>query len=196
MEKQTAYCQHCQCNTPVVNSKPPKWWQKNTIWIMLYALGIVIFVGLAGFVGAFPVLILVLISFIGLFSSSNLYCEKCGSYVCHKSEIKNKCVYCGADLAPETTFCSNCGKKFKAVKDSVVCKKCNTENSLASKFCSKCGAKLPEHEMQTGAVQDLSRSDITNNRKVLYVIGAIIFSVLIFFFVDWILGSVMDSIFS
>lgn len=183
MEKQTAYCRHCQCNTPVVNSIPPKWWNKNAWWIVLC----VIFL---------PIIGIVIIGLIALLPSSNLYCEKCGSYVCHKSEMKNKCVYCGADLAPETNFCSNCGKKFKAVKDSVVCKKCNTENSLASKFCSKCGAKLPEHKMQTGAVQELNRGDITNNHKVLYVIGAIIFGVLIFFLVDWVLGSVMDSLFS
>ena len=76
------------------------------------------------------------------------------------------------------------------------CSKCGTENEENAKFCSKCGAKLPEHEMQTGAVQELNRSDITNNRKVLYVIGAIIVGVLIFFLVDWILGSVIDSLFA
>lgn len=164
MEKQTAYCKHCQCNTPVVNSIPPKWWSRNLFWIILIALFL-------------PIIGLIIIGIIALMPSGNLYCEKCGSYVCHKSEMKNKCVYCDAELAPGTTFCPNCGKKFKALKNSVVCKKCKTENSLSSKFCTKCGTKLPENETQT--VQVLERGDMTQKNTALYVLIFIILIVCI-----------------
>lgn len=135
MEKQTAYCTHCQSNTPVVNSIPPKWWKKNTVWIALMVV-------------VLPIIGLAIIAMIALLPSNNFYCEKCGSYVGHKSEIKNRCVYCGAELESGTTFCSNCGKEFKVLKSSVTCKNCKTENPLTSKFCSKCGAKMPVNKEQ------------------------------------------------
>lgn len=129
MEPTTAYCKHCKCNTPVVNSIPPKWWSKHMFWIIL---GVI----------CLPLIGLILVA-IAVFPGDNLYCEKCGSFIGHKSEVKNRCVYCDAILEPGATFCPNCGKKFKALKNSVICKKCKTENTVDSKFCSGCGAKLP-----------------------------------------------------
>lgn len=48
------------------------------------------------------------------------------------------CPYCGADIATNMKFCSNCGKPLGPVK----CLACGYENKAGMKFCGNCGQKL------------------------------------------------------
>jgi membrane protease subunit (stomatin/prohibitin family) len=50
-----------------------------------------------------------------------------------------KCVSCGADVAPGSKFCNKCGA---AVNPTVKCSACGAENSPTAKFCNICGAKM------------------------------------------------------
>lgn len=53
-----------------------------------------------------------------------------------------KCKICGAELAEDAKFCSQCGAKI------MKCSSCGTVLEENAKFCSQCGAKVGEEPQQ------------------------------------------------
>ncbi len=49
------------------------------------------------------------------------------------------CPECGAPVAADANFCSNCGKKLKA---AIACPGCGQPVNAGAKFCANCGQKL------------------------------------------------------
>lgn len=130
METTTAYCKNCNRNTSAVNTMTWKWIQRNIVWIILAMI-------------SFPIISWVFLILMFIVPSNSLYCTECGARIGTKTEAKNRCVYCDAEMEPNAVYCPKCGKKSKVSRDSVVCKKCKTENAEGSRFCAKCGTKLP-----------------------------------------------------
>lgn len=64
------------------------------------------------------------------------------------------CATCGKTIVLDSTFCSGCGTKQKAIKikeenkekkeelHEIVCAQCGTISDVDSKFCPKCGYQL------------------------------------------------------
>ena len=54
-----------------------------------------------------------------------------------------KCRNCGADVTPDSVFCSTCGSKIEhSANESSFCPNCSAEVAQGALFCSKCGHKL------------------------------------------------------
>lgn len=55
-----------------------------------------------------------------------------------------RCAWCGADNAPDGSFCAKCGKPLPWGEVSGVCEKCGASNASGMTTCGSCGAPLPE----------------------------------------------------
>jgi len=55
-----------------------------------------------------------------------------------------KCVWCGAENAPDGRYCLKCGKEVDGGAIPGKCVKCGNLNSLEMTECGNCGTKLPE----------------------------------------------------
>lgn len=77
----------------------------------------------------------------------------------YQEEIKRikcvvKCISCGADLPPNSTFCSACGARVVQEKlqepvpaaDVCICPSCNTAIKPENLFCTQCGTRLQKSE--------------------------------------------------
>lgn len=73
-------------------------------------------------------------------------CEKEG-----KKEMSKKCQHCGANLADDAVFCSNCGARQESeeitpqttpAETRNICPNCGTPITPDSTFCPNCGAPL------------------------------------------------------
>ena len=58
------------------------------------------------------------------------------------AQAKPKCTKCGAPLAPNAKFCTECGEKFvpKPVVNTMICPGCG-KTIKSTNFCPECGAK-------------------------------------------------------
>ena len=65
------------------------------------------------------------------------FCE-----VCHHYIRKDVCSFCGAHLAPQDSFCPECGSP----RGGIVCPTCHTLNDFA--FCKQCGTPLTDEAWQ------------------------------------------------
>ena len=54
-------------------------------------------------------------------------------------DAANRCPDCGAQNAPGTKFCSECGAKLAT---SAFCAECGAQNAPGTKFCGECGNRL------------------------------------------------------
>ena len=173
METRTAYCKHCKQNTPVVDTMSQQQINTNIIVVVVYFVimfGLMTAADIMGgegfasatlgtwlFILGVPAFVLIA----GVASSKNkLYCSKCGLVVGTKTNAKPKCMHCYADMESGATFCPFCGKRYRDNVDSIVCKRCKTENSHKSAFCTKCGANLQKLRAQARVKQksaDLSK---------------------------------------
>jgi len=54
------------------------------------------------------------------------------------------CTACGAENAPGTKFCCNCGNKLEipAPPEPKICPNCGTKNEPGTRFCGNCGTAL------------------------------------------------------
>ena len=61
------------------------------------------------------------------------------------AQAKPKCTKCGAPLAPNAKFCTECGEKFvpKPVVDTMVCPNCG-KTIKRTNFCPECGANTAQ----------------------------------------------------
>lgn len=61
-----------------------------------------------------------------------------------------KCKVCGAELLPDSAFCSECGAKVgvEEVSQKSKCPHCGADLIEGALFCSECGAKLGGTELQ------------------------------------------------
>ena len=147
METKTAYCRRCKRNTLVVDTIPIKY--------LLFLFILLVVEGMYEFVIApvefvpraldsikYNVSTLLWLALLILFFKDLVWCGKCGAVIGSKASAKPKCIHCDTDITQGTTFCPNCGKRYRDSADSIVCKKCKTENTPESMFCAKCGTKL------------------------------------------------------
>lgn len=69
-----------------------------------------------------------------------------------------KCVWCGAENAPDGRYCNKCGKELDGGTIPGKCVKCGNLNSLGMTKCGNCGATLPEvrQDLRLPERQDIS----------------------------------------
>lgn len=75
------------------------------------------------------------------------YCKDCGT------KLFKECLYCGAEIIGNTSFCPSCGKPVNAAK---VCINCGVELSDGQLFCPACGTKQEKTCPKCGASIDSS----------------------------------------
>lgn len=63
-----------------------------------------------------------------------------------------KCDSCGAEIAPSSKFCPNCGTKVSGER---FCPACGTKVSASAKFCFSCGARLTGEVQVGGGTQQV-----------------------------------------
>lgn len=61
------------------------------------------------------------------------FCEHCKTYV-----NRNRCSFCGAEIAEEDAYCPECG----GAREGIVCPACHTRNPFS--YCRVCGIPLTE----------------------------------------------------
>jgi membrane protease subunit (stomatin/prohibitin family) len=66
------------------------------------------------------------------------FCPVCG----HQQLLFVRCTNCGKNLTPKARFCSSCGMETAAVKESRICRNCNSENLADALYCNHCGQGL------------------------------------------------------
>lgn len=67
-------------------------------------------------------------------------CVSCGT-VLQKESMTSTCLKCGAQLAPNTAFCPQCGSS-QMISSGNVCSRCGASIPPTSKFCPKCGQRI------------------------------------------------------
>ena len=60
-----------------------------------------------------------------------------------------KCLFCGKEIADNSVFCTNCGKKQEKQKEEkkevpMFCTKCGTKLKEGALFCTGCGTSVTE----------------------------------------------------
>ena len=81
------------------------------------------------------------------------------------AQAKPKCTKCGAPLAPNAKFCTECGEKFvpKPIVDTMVCPNCG-KTIKPTNFCPECGAKTsPKIEEEDKPPRDPTFEEMFGN---------------------------------
>ena len=92
----------------------------------------------------------------------------------------NKCPYCGAQLADDSRFCTECGKEYP---QGIFCPHCGVSVNVGDAYCYNCGKSLKEAPIEEPALYDDEEEEKSGFKKYLpYIIGAFALLALIGYF--------------
>lgn len=114
-------------------------------------------------------------------SKAEIHCPFCNT---RNSADATICIHCGGELVEGTKRQSGrvLGKHRKDAVPDITCPNCSTVNPGTARRCSSCFTALPRAQASSTPKRQPQRATQTNNRVGLYVLGGVLFVLLLCYF--------------